>query len=54
MDSIGLDESLRQDVQLIRSWHFLPKNCRVVGYAYDVETGLVREVETEDDARAEL
>ncbi|KAL6922434.1 hypothetical protein FSST1_006460 [Fusarium sambucinum] len=41
---IGIDESIRQDVQEIRKWSFLPKKAQVVGYALDIETGAMREV----------
>ncbi|KAH7230767.1 carbonic anhydrase [Fusarium solani] len=41
---VGLDESIRQDVEEIRQWPFLPAEARVVGYALDIETGVVREV----------
>lgn len=43
-NSIGLDESIREDVALIKDWQFLPQGARVVGYAYHVETGALREV----------
>lgn len=42
--SIGLDESIRVDVENIRSWRFLEKDTRVLGYAYEVETGRLRRV----------
>lgn len=42
--SLGLDESIRQDVATIKAWHFLPAQTKVVGYAFEVETGRVREV----------
>ena len=42
--SIGLEESVRQDVGAIRAWPFLPEYAKVVGYAFEVESGRVREV----------
>ena len=42
--SVGLEESIRQDVAAIREWPFLPEYTKVVGYAFEVETGRVREV----------
>ncbi|UZP40415.1 hypothetical protein NXS19_008231 [Fusarium pseudograminearum] len=41
---IGIDESIRHDVEEIRKWAFLPAKARVVGYALDIETGSMREV----------
>jgi hypothetical protein len=41
---LGLDESIRQDVDTIKAWPFLPAQAKVVGYAFEVETGRVREV----------
>ncbi|KAH7420211.1 carbonic anhydrase, partial [Cadophora sp. MPI-SDFR-AT-0126] len=41
---IGLDESIRQDVETIKTWPFLPQQARVLGYAFEIETGIVREV----------
>ncbi|KAI9172721.1 Carbon disulfide hydrolase [Paramyrothecium foliicola] len=43
--SIGLEESIRHDVEEIRSWPFLATETRVVGYALDLETGALRQVE---------
>lgn len=42
--SIGLDESIRQDCAEIKAAPFLRKDLLVVGFAYDVATGLLREV----------
>lgn len=42
--SLGLEESIRQDVATIKAWPFLPTQTKVVGYAFEVETGRVREV----------
>lgn len=42
--SSGLDESIRQDVAALKAWSFLPPQAKVVGYAFEVETGRVREV----------
>ncbi|KAH7118516.1 carbonic anhydrase [Dactylonectria macrodidyma] len=44
---IGLDESIRQDVEEIRKWPFLPAETQIVGCALDIETGAVRTVVTE-------
>jgi carbonic anhydrase len=41
---LGLEESVRVDVQAVREWAFLPKEAKVVGYVFEVETGKVREV----------
>ncbi|KAF5671422.1 carbonic anhydrase [Fusarium heterosporum] len=41
---IGVDESVRHDVEEIRGWSFLPVETQVVGYALDIETGIMREV----------
>ncbi|KAH7002952.1 carbonic anhydrase [Fusarium venenatum] len=41
---VGIDDSIRQDVQEIRKWSFLPEKAQVVGYALDIETGAMREV----------
>ncbi|CZS83252.1 unnamed protein product [Fusarium graminearum] len=40
---IGIDESIRHDVEEIRKWAFLPAKAQVVGYALDIETGSMRE-----------
>ena len=37
-------DSLKTDVQKIRSSPYLPKNIEVGGFLYDVRTGLLREV----------
>jgi hypothetical protein len=42
--SVGVDESIRQDIEEIRRWSFLPAKAQVVGYALDIETGAMREV----------
>ena len=42
--SLGLNESIRQDVAAIKAWPFLPAQATVVGYAFEVETGRVKEV----------
>jgi carbonic anhydrase len=41
---VGLEESVKVDVQAVREWVFLPKEAKVVGYMFEVETGRVREV----------
>ncbi|KAH8749733.1 carbonic anhydrase [Diaporthe sp. PMI_573] len=41
---VGVDESIRQDVEEIRRWSFLPAEAQIVGYALDIETGAMREV----------
>ncbi|KAH7232883.1 carbonic anhydrase [Fusarium tricinctum] len=41
---VGVDESIRQDVEEIRRWSFLPAKAQVVGYSLDIETGTMREV----------
>lgn len=42
--SIGLDESIRQDVEFIKKAPFLRKDVLVLGYALDIDTGLLRKV----------
>lgn len=42
--SIGIDESIRRDVADIKKAPFLRKDMLVLGYALDLDTGLVREV----------
>ncbi|KIM98802.1 hypothetical protein OIDMADRAFT_146505 [Oidiodendron maius Zn] len=42
--NIGLDESIRRDVAAIKSAPFLRKDLLVLGFAYDLNTGLLREV----------
>ena len=44
LPSLGLEESIRQDVDAIKAWPFLPAQAKVVGYAFEVENGRVREV----------
>ena len=39
-----LDESVRQDVETIRSSPFIPRDIPVSGYVYDVGSGRLREV----------
>lgn len=39
-----LDESVRQDVQTIRSSPLIPNDISVTGFVYDVRTGRLREV----------
>ncbi|KAF5583012.1 beta-carbonic anhydrase cab [Fusarium subglutinans] len=41
---IGLDESIRQDMEELKRWPFLPAETQIVGYALDLETGTMREV----------
>ena len=43
--SIGLDQSVRDDVALMRKWPFLPAGAHVVGYVFDIVTGSLRCVE---------
>ena len=42
--SIGLEESIRQDVEFIKKAPFMRQDLHVVGYAYDIETGLLTQV----------
>lgn len=42
--SIGLDNSIREDVGFIKNAPFLRKDVLVLGYALDMETGLLRQV----------
>ena len=39
-----LDESVRQDVETIRSSPLIPQDIPVSGYVYDVRTGRLRAV----------
>ncbi|UPK94703.1 hypothetical protein LCI18_005638 [Fusarium solani-melongenae] len=41
--TIGLDESIRQDVEEIKKWPFLGTRVQVIGYALDIDTGAVRQ-----------
>ncbi|KAH7354498.1 hypothetical protein B0T11DRAFT_288751 [Plectosphaerella cucumerina] len=41
---IGLDESIREDVALLREWAFRSPGTRVIGVALDIETGVIRQV----------
>ncbi|KIL88437.1 hypothetical protein FAVG1_08517 [Fusarium avenaceum] len=41
---VGIDESIRQDIEEIRRWSFLPAKAEVVGYSLDIETGAMKEV----------
>lgn len=43
--SIGLEESVRRDVTLVKEWKFLPQMADVLGYVYETETGRLRAVE---------
>lgn len=40
-----LEESVREDVRLVRGSPFLPRRLRVSGFVYDVGTGRLRQVE---------
>ena len=44
MASIGLHESIVQDVDEIKRWHFLPKETEVRGYLYSIEDGSLEQV----------
>ncbi|GIZ40397.1 hypothetical protein CKM354_000373500 [Cercospora kikuchii] len=41
---IGLENCIREDVERIKAWPFLPNFAKVVGYALDDETGELRQV----------
>ncbi|KAF5539127.1 carbonic anhydrase [Fusarium mexicanum] len=41
---IGLDESIRQDMEELKRWPFSPEETQIVGYALDLETGTMKEV----------
>lgn len=43
--SIGLEQSVREDVSLMRRWPFLPAGAPVLGYVYDIQTGTLGQVE---------
>jgi carbonic anhydrase len=47
-----LEESVREDVRRIRSSPFIPKDIPVRGFVYDVQTGLLNEVESDRQAAA--
>ena len=40
-----LDESVRQDVETVKTSALIPKDIPVKGFVYDVRTGRVREVQ---------
>ncbi len=42
-----LEQSVRDDVETIRSYPFAKKNTRVSGYVFDVKSGRLREVTSE-------
>lgn len=46
--SIGLDKSITDDVSAVKTWikdwKFVPAETPVTGYAFDIKTGLLREV----------
>jgi hypothetical protein len=44
-----VDESVREDVVLLKAWPFLAKDTKVLGYNLDVKTGLLTEVKEEKD-----
>jgi len=44
MNSIGLEQSIKEDVEKIKAWPFLTKDAKVLGFAYELETGRVRQV----------
>jgi len=43
-NSIGLEQSIKDDVERIKAWEFLEKDTNVLGFAYETETGRVRPV----------
>jgi len=48
-DVDSVDESVREDVALLKAWPFLGKDTKVLGYNLDVKTGLLTEVKEEKD-----
>jgi carbonic anhydrase len=48
-----VDESVREDVALLKAWPFLGKNTKVLGYNLDVKTGLLTEVKEKDEQSSE-
>ncbi|KAH7369480.1 carbonic anhydrase [Plectosphaerella cucumerina] len=41
---IGIDESIREDVAMLKKWAFRSPETQVVGYALDIKTGKIRRV----------
>ncbi|KAF1962493.1 carbonic anhydrase [Byssothecium circinans] len=41
---LGLEGSIREDVEKVKGWAFLPKFAEVKGYAFITETGELKEV----------
>jgi hypothetical protein len=48
-----VDESVREDVALLKAWPFLGQNTKVLGYSLDVKTGLLTEVKEKDEQSSE-
>lgn len=42
--SIGMDQSIKDDVAKLKAWKFLPKGAAVAGYVIDIKTGQLRNV----------
>ena len=49
--SIGMDQSIRNDVAAIQAWPFVPKGMVVAGYEFDIKTGKLREVVPAKEAK---
>lgn len=39
-----MDQSIRDDVTVMKKWKFMAKGAVVSGYVFDIKTGLLREV----------
>ena len=42
--SIGLEQSIRDDVALLKEWPFLPDGATVAGYAFDIQLGTLEQI----------
>lgn len=42
--SVGLEQSVRNDVALMKKWPFLPEGIPVVGYTVDIQTGALTKI----------
>ena len=44
----SVDQSIKDDVALLKAWPFLGKDTKVLGFNLDVKTGLLTVVKDED------
>jgi hypothetical protein len=45
----SVDESIKEDVALLKAWPFLGKDTKVFGFNLDIKTGLLTEVKDEEN-----